>query len=54
MSQTAGSTLGQIHELLASRRYSVSEDGDGILRIMEVDTGLTLRPCFRERSFSFP
>jgi hypothetical protein len=43
MSQTAGSTLGQIHELLASRRYSVSEDGDGILRIMEVDTGLTVQ-----------
>jgi hypothetical protein len=43
MSQTAGSTLGQIHELLASRRYSVSEDGEGVLRIMEVDSGLTLQ-----------
>ena len=43
MSQTAGSTLGQIHELLASRRYSVSEDGDSVLRIMEVDSGLTLQ-----------
>jgi hypothetical protein len=43
MSQTAGSTLGQIHELLASRRYSVAEDGDGVLRIVEVDSGLTLQ-----------
>jgi hypothetical protein len=43
MSQTAVSTLGQIHELLAGRRYSVTEDGDGILRIMEVDSGLTLQ-----------
>jgi len=43
MSQTAVSTLGQIHEILAARRYSVSEEGDGILRITEVDSGLTLQ-----------
>jgi hypothetical protein len=43
MSQTAGSTLATIHELLAARRYSVLEDGDGGLRITEVDSGLTLR-----------
>ena len=43
MSQTASATLGQIHELLAAHRYSVAESTDGILSIMEVDTGLTIQ-----------
>jgi len=43
MSQTASSTLGQIHELLAAHRYSVAESADGVLSIMEVDSGLTLQ-----------
>ena len=43
MSQTASSTLGQIHELLAAHRYSVAERADGILSIMEVDSGLTVQ-----------
>jgi hypothetical protein len=43
MSQTASSTLGQIHELLASHRYSVAESAAGILSIMEVDSGLTIQ-----------
>jgi hypothetical protein len=43
MSQTASSTLGQIHELLAAHRYSVAESADGILSIMEVDSGLTIQ-----------
>ena len=43
MSQTASATLGQIHELLAAHRYSVAESADGILSIMEVDSGLTVQ-----------
>ena len=43
MSQTASSTLGQIHELLAAHRCSVAESADGILSIMEVDSGLTIQ-----------
>ena len=43
MSQTAGSTLGQIHELLAAHRYSVAEGENGVLSIMEVDSGITIQ-----------
>jgi hypothetical protein len=43
MSQTASVTPGQIHELLAAHRYSVAESADGILSIMEVDSGLTVQ-----------
>jgi hypothetical protein len=43
MSHTTGSTLGQIHELLAAHRYSVAESGDGVLSIMEVDSGITIQ-----------
>ncbi|MDE3195718.1 MAG: hypothetical protein KGN84_05205 [Acidobacteriota bacterium] len=43
MTPTASSKIGQIHELLAARRYSVAEDGEGVLRITEVDSGLTLQ-----------
>jgi hypothetical protein len=40
---TTGNTLEQIHALLAAKRYAVTEAGDGILRIQEVDSGITLQ-----------
>ena len=43
MAQTQSSTLEQIHALLASKRYSVTESGNGILRIQEVESGITLQ-----------
>jgi hypothetical protein len=43
MPQTTSSALGQIHELLANKRYSVSEVGNDILRIQELDSGITLQ-----------
>jgi hypothetical protein len=42
MSQTASSTLGQIHALLANKRYAVTESGDEGLRIQEVESGITI------------
>ena len=53
MSQTASPTVGQIHELLAAHRYSVAESADGILSIMEVDSGLTIAGSPAGRN-SFP
>ena len=47
MSQTASTTLGQIHELLAAHRYSVAESSDGTLSIMEVDSGLTIQSALQ-------
>jgi hypothetical protein len=43
MATSTGSTLEQIHALLASKRYSVTEAGDGVLRIQEVDSGISLQ-----------
>ena len=43
MAQTQSSTLEQIHALLASKRYSVTEAGNGILRIQEMESGITLQ-----------
>jgi hypothetical protein len=40
---TTQSTLEQIHALLAAKRYSVTESGDGVLRIQEVDSGIALQ-----------
>src|SRR5689334_10513891 len=40
---TANTKLEQIHALLAAKRYSVTEDGPGVLRIKEVDTGIALQ-----------
>lgn len=40
---TTQSTLDQIHALLAAKGYSVSEAGDGVLRIQEVASGITLQ-----------
>ena len=35
--------LAQIHALLASKRYAVSESGESGLRIQEVDSGITMQ-----------
>jgi hypothetical protein len=43
MAQTTSSTLEQIHALLAAKRYSVSEPGEGILRVQEVESGVSLQ-----------
>jgi hypothetical protein len=43
MATTTQSTLEQIHALLAAKRYSVTEAGDGVLRIQEVDSGIVLQ-----------
>jgi hypothetical protein len=36
-------TLGQIHALLAAKRYSVTESGDSVLRIQEAESGIALQ-----------
>lgn len=36
-------TLHQIHALLAAKRYAVTEVSDSVLRIQEVDSGITLQ-----------
>ncbi len=43
MANTTGSTLEQIHALLAAKRYAVTESGDSMLRIQEVDSGIALQ-----------
>jgi hypothetical protein len=43
MANTTSSTLQQIHALLAAKRYSVTEGGEGVLRIQEVDSGIVLQ-----------
>jgi hypothetical protein len=35
--------LEQIHALLAAKRYSVSETGEGVLRIQEVESGIVVQ-----------
>jgi hypothetical protein len=40
---TSSNTLEQIHALLAAKRYSVADAGDGVLRIQEVDSGIALQ-----------
>jgi hypothetical protein len=40
---TMSNTLEQIQAILAARRYSVAEAGDGVLRIQEVDSGIILQ-----------
>jgi hypothetical protein len=37
------SMLEQIHALLAAKRYSVSETGEGVLRIQEVESGIVVQ-----------
>ena len=43
MANTTSSTLEQIHALLAAKRYAVTEAGDSVLRIQEVDSGIALQ-----------
>ena|SRR5271165_5284299 len=43
MTETATSHIGQIHALLAAKRYSVTELGDDVLRIEDVDSGISMR-----------
>ncbi|MBV9155522.1 MAG: hypothetical protein JO097_04625 [Acidobacteriaceae bacterium] len=43
MTQTASSSLGHIHDLLARKRYSVSEVGESVLKIQDVESGISLR-----------
>ncbi len=43
MVQTMSSSLGQIHDLLARKRYSVSELDGNVLRIQEMESGISLR-----------
>jgi hypothetical protein len=43
MPQTATTQLGQIHVLLASKRYSVTDLNDSVLRIEELESGISLR-----------
>ena len=43
MPETATSRLGQIHELLAAKRYSVTELGNDVLKVEDVDSGVSLR-----------
>lgn len=40
---TMNTALDQIHSLLAAKGYSVSEAGDGVLRIRELASGITLQ-----------
>ena len=43
MAQTATSYLGQIHALLANKRYSVTDLDDSVLKIQELESGISLR-----------
>ena len=43
MAPTTSTTLEQIHALLAAKRYSVSEMGNGVLRIQETESGISLQ-----------
>ncbi len=40
---TASDNIGQIHALLANKRYSVEELAENVLRIEEVESGISLR-----------
>ncbi len=39
----AQNTLEQVHVLLASKRYAVTEPGSGMLRIQDVDSGISVQ-----------
>lgn len=43
MTQTQSSSIGQIHDLLARKRYSVSEVDANVLSVQEVESGISLR-----------
>jgi len=43
MSDTTSSPVAVIHDLLARKRYSVTESGEGVLRIQDLESGISLR-----------
>ena len=43
MPQTTTSSIGQIHALLANKRYSVNELAENVLRVEETESGISLR-----------
>jgi hypothetical protein len=43
MPQTTASSIGQIHALLANKRYSVNDLAENVLRVEEVESGISLR-----------
>jgi hypothetical protein len=43
MPQTTASSVGQIHALLANKRYSVNELAENVLRVEEIESGISLR-----------
>ncbi len=43
MPQTTASSIGHIHALLANKRYSVNDLADNVLRVEEVESGVSLR-----------
>ena len=43
MPQATASNIGQIHAFLANKRYSVEELAENVLRIEEVESGISLR-----------
>ena len=43
MANATSSTIEQVHALLAAKRYSVSETGEGVLRIQEVESGIVVQ-----------
>ncbi|MBV8551064.1 MAG: hypothetical protein JOY54_07165 [Acidobacteriaceae bacterium] len=43
MTQSTSASIGHIHDLLARKRYSVNEIGEGILRVQDLESGVSLR-----------
>jgi len=43
MPETATSALSQIHALLVNKRYSVTDLSDSMLKIQELESGISLR-----------
>ncbi len=43
MTQSISASLGHIHDLLARKRYSVTDAGEGVLKIQDLESGVSLR-----------
>jgi hypothetical protein len=43
MPQTTAASIGHIHALLANKRYSVTETAENVIRIEEVESGVSLQ-----------
>jgi len=43
MTETTSASIAHIHDLLARKRYSVNEVGDSVLKIQDVESGISLR-----------